>query len=85
MGHRAQVRQLSISCYSCSTTDACSEGYIEQFAPLRRLPLPLHVDLERRTFRIDRKPCENATRFLIDEARADAKLAPLIERIQSVP
>jgi TRAP-type C4-dicarboxylate transport system substrate-binding protein len=34
---------------------------------------------------IDRKPFEDATRFLIDEARADPKLRPLIERIQAVP
>ena len=34
---------------------------------------------------IDRKPFESATKFLVDEARADAKLRPLIERIQSVP
>jgi tripartite ATP-independent transporter DctP family solute receptor len=34
---------------------------------------------------IDRKPFEDATKFLIDEARADPKLGPLIERIQAVP
>jgi tripartite ATP-independent transporter DctP family solute receptor len=34
---------------------------------------------------IDRKPFEDATRFLIDEARADPKLRPLIERIQAMP
>jgi tripartite ATP-independent transporter DctP family solute receptor len=34
---------------------------------------------------IDRKPFEDATRFLIDEARADPKLRPLIERIQALP
>jgi tripartite ATP-independent transporter DctP family solute receptor len=33
---------------------------------------------------IERKPFEDATRFLIDESRADPKLRPLIERIQAV-
>ena len=32
---------------------------------------------------IDRNAFESATKFLIDESRADPKLRPLIERIQA--